>query len=60
MVGQSTPRPPCQVVEGGGGGGDALTHRSWTPGGLHLSSISGLGQGEVTQVQCAGVSGLIL
>lgn len=58
--GRPVPPAPCQVVVRGAGGGDALTHRSWTPGGLHLSSISGLGQGEVTQVQCAGVSGLIL
>ena len=45
----SPPPPPVRWLEGGGGK-VTLTHRSWTPGGLHLSSISGLGQPEVTQV----------
>ena len=38
-----SPLPPLSGGCGGAGGGDALTHRSWTPGGLHLSSISGAG-----------------
>ena len=57
MVGPA-PSPPLSGGCGGAGGGDALTHRSWTPGGLHLSSISGAG--SPGWPRCSGVSGLIL